>query len=45
MQKTAGEIMSKILETKFVIISVMGPHAGEDEEEIFRRKIEDIKVS
>ena len=34
----------KMQESKYVIISVMGPHAGEGEDEIFRRKINDIKV-
>jgi len=30
-------------EGKFIVISVMGPHAGESEHEIFQRKIGDIK--
>ena len=34
----------KMQESKYVIISVMGPHAGEGEDEIFRRKSNDIKV-
>ena len=33
----------KILNEKFVIISVMGPHAGESSEQIFSRKIKDIE--
>lgn len=28
---------------KYIVISVMGPHAGESEDEIFQRKIGDIK--
>jgi hypothetical protein len=35
--------MDSILQEKLVLISVMGPHAGENEEEIFRRKINDIE--
>ena len=27
---------------KYIVISVMGPHAGESEDEIFQRKIGDI---
>ena len=27
---------------KFIVISIMGPHAGESEDEIFQRKIDDI---
>jgi hypothetical protein len=34
--------MNNILQEKLVLISVMGPHAGEDEVEIFKRKINDI---
>jgi len=30
-------------EGKFIVISVMGPHAGESEDEIFQRKIGDIR--
>ena len=37
--------MNKALEAKFVIISVIGPHAGENESQIFNRKIKDIEVS
>jgi len=37
--------MSKALEAKFVIISVIGPHAGENESQIFNRKINDIEIS
>jgi len=37
--------MSKSPEAKFVVISVMGSHAGENEDEIFDRKIEEIEVS
>ena len=33
----------KILNEKFVIISVVGPHAGESSEQIFSRKIKDIE--
>jgi len=32
-----------ILKSKYVVISVMGPHAGESSEEIFSRKIDDVK--
>jgi hypothetical protein len=35
--------MNDILKEKYVIISVMGPHAGEDAEQIFSRKIHDIQ--
>lgn len=31
-------------EFKYVVISIMGPHAGEAENEIFQRKISDIKA-
>lgn len=34
--------MEVFLQSSFVIISVMGPHAGESEAEIFKRKIEDV---
>lgn len=33
-----------MLSSKYVIISVMGPHAGEGENEIFKRKMSDIEV-
>jgi len=36
------KIMAKISDIKYVVISVMGPHAGESENEIFIRKIQDI---
>lgn len=31
-----------MIESKYLIISVIGPHAGETENKIFERKIEDI---
>jgi hypothetical protein len=34
--------MVNVLDIKYVVISVMGPHAGESENEIFNRKIQDI---
>ena len=34
--------MDNIENEQFVILSVIGPHAGETEDEIFRRKIRDI---
>jgi len=34
--------MRNFLNEKYVIISVMGPHAGESEDKIFKRKIEDV---
>jgi len=34
--------MNNILNEKYIVISVMGPHAGESEDKIFKRKIEDI---
>jgi len=37
--------MNKSPEAKFVVISVMGSHASENEDEIFDRKIDDIEVS
>jgi hypothetical protein len=36
------ENLDDILNNKYLVISVMGPHAGESEIEIFERKIEDI---
>lgn len=38
-----GSMRANILNEKFVIISVMGPHAGESSEQIFSRKILDIQ--
>jgi hypothetical protein len=35
--------MNNILQEKLVLISVMGPHAGESEEKIFSRKTNDIE--
>ena len=37
--------MKRKSEAKYVVISVIGPHAGENEEEIFNRKIADIEIS
>nr|MDO8098465.1 hypothetical protein [Candidatus Njordarchaeota archaeon] len=37
-----GDNMDNIENEKFVVLSVIGPHAGETEGEIFRRKIMDI---
>jgi hypothetical protein len=34
--------MTNILDKKYLMISVIGPHAGESETEIFNRKIQDI---
>ena len=34
--------MVNVSDIKYVVISVMGPHAGESENEIFNRKIQDI---
>lgn len=34
---------SKLLNMKYLIISIMGPHAGESESEIFERKINDTE--
>jgi len=31
-----------MIDSKYLIISVIGPHAGETENTIFKRKIEDI---
>lgn len=31
------------LDTKYLVISVIGPHAGESEDEIFKRKMDDIR--
>jgi len=36
-------VLDKALSSKYVVISVMGPHAGETVEGIYKRKIEDIK--
>ena len=44
MNQTRAKFKENIME-KFVVISVIGPHAGENESEIFDRKINDIKVS
>lgn len=35
--------MNEFSSLDYLVISVMGPHAGESESEIFRRKIEDVK--
>jgi hypothetical protein len=32
-----------VLKAEYVVISVMGPHAGESETEIFERKIKEIQ--
>jgi len=37
--------MSDFLKEKYVILSVMGPHAGETSEQIFSRKRSDIQVT
>jgi len=37
--------MANLSDIEYLIISVMGPHAGESEVEIFDRKIQDIKTS
>lgn len=37
------QIDRSILEWQFAVLSVIGPHAGESENEIFNRKIQDIK--
>jgi hypothetical protein len=34
--------LGEVLENKFLVVSVMGPHAGESEKDIFDRKIADI---
>ncbi|MDP8211741.1 MAG: hypothetical protein P9X22_00435 [Candidatus Zapsychrus exili] len=36
-------MVNNFLDKKYVVISVMGPHAGESEGEIFKRKIGDAK--
>ena len=35
--------LDELLNSKYLVISVMGPHAGESEKEIFNRKIGDVK--
>jgi hypothetical protein len=35
--------MNELKNDKYAVISVMGPHAGESESVIFRRKIDDIE--
>jgi len=37
--------LGKVLHNKYCVISVMGPHAGENEGKIFSRKIDDIKMA
>lgn len=42
-KKNGGSLLNNALNAKYVFVSVMGPHAQENENDIFTRKSDDIK--